>query len=279
MALTAPKAVFYRMRIGFIGAGKMAKAMIRGLISHGISPGNILVCTSSPVSCAKVSSEYGVVGCGSPADVAKGASVLVLAVKPVHVKDLLSDPDIGIGRDHLLISVAAGIKISTLKSYVPDARIVRVMPNLCSAVMYGVSCYVMGPGTNTDDETAVRMILESMGRAFRIEEKDMDAVSGLSGSSPAFVFMIIDALADGGVRMGLSREFALELASLTVEGAAKTVMGTREDPDVLKENVCSPGGTTIEGVKVLNEGKVKELISDAVVASARKSEKMSRGDA
>ncbi|MDD4244715.1 MAG: pyrroline-5-carboxylate reductase [Candidatus Methanomethylophilaceae archaeon] len=265
------------MRIGFIGAGKMAKAMIRGLISRGIAPGEILVCTSNPVSCAMVSSEYGVTGCESPAKVAKEADILVLAVKPVNVKEVLSDPDTKINGRHLLISVAAGIRISTLRTYVPDARIVRVMPNLCSAVMSGVSCYTMGDGTDLDDERTVRMMLESMGRAFKIEEKDMDAVSGLSGSSPAFVFMVIDALADGGIRMGLPREFALELAALTVEGAARTVMGTGEDPDILKENVCSPGGTTIEGVRVLDEGKVRELISDAVVASARKSEKMSRG--
>lgn len=255
----------------------MAKAMIRGLIAHGIPPGDISVCTSNPVSCAKVSSEYGVSGCESPADVARAADILVLAVKPVHVREVLSDPDIGINSGHLLISVAAGLMISTLKSYVPDARIVRAMPNLCSAVMSGVSCYTMGSGTDSDDENVVKMVLESMGRAFRIEEKDMDAVSGLSGSSPAFVFMMIDALADGGVRMGLSREFALELAALTAEGAARTVLGTGEDPDVLKKNVCSPGGTTIEGVRVLEEGMVKERISDAVVASARKSEKMSRG--
>ncbi|MDD4454944.1 MAG: pyrroline-5-carboxylate reductase [Candidatus Methanomethylophilaceae archaeon] len=265
------------MRVGFIGAGKMAKAMIRGLISHGIAPGEILVCTSNPVSCAAVSSEYGVRGCKSPAEVAKEANILVLAVKPVHVRDVLSHPDIRMNSRHLLISVAAGIRISTLRTYVPDARIVRVMPNLCSAVISGVSCYTMGDGTDSDDEKTVRMMLESMGRAFRIEEKDMDAVSGLSGSSPAFVFMVIDALADGGVRMGLSEEFALELAALTVEGAARTVMGTGEDPDILKENVCSPGGTTIEGVKVLEEGGLRKLISDAVVASARKSERMSKG--
>ena len=234
------------MRIGFIGAGKMAKAMIRGLIDHGVPPADISVCTSNPVSCAKVTSEYGVIGCNGPADVAKEADILVLAVKPVHVRDVLSDAAVRINSGHLLVSVVAGLRISTLKSYVPDARIVRVMPNLCSAVMSGVSCYTMGAETDSDDESAVRMILESMGRAFRIEEKDMDAVSGLSGSSPAFVFMVIDALADGGVRMGLSREFALELAALTAEGAARTVLGTGEEPDTLKTNVCSPGGTTIE---------------------------------
>lgn len=271
------KVVTLKTRIGFIGAGKMAKAMVRGLIAHGTDPGDIMVHASTPASTARVSSEYGTTACGSVAEMAEKASVLVLAVKPVHVREVLGDGKAGINSRHLLISVVAGLRISRIKSYVPDARIVRVMPNLCSAVMSGISCYTMGPGTDSDDETAVKTVLESMGRAFEIDEKDMDAVSGLSGSSPAFVFMVIDALADGGVEMGLSREFALQLAALTVEGAAKTVLGTGEDPDVLKANVCSPGGTTIEGVRVLEEGKVKERIRDAVVASARKSEKMSKG--
>jgi pyrroline-5-carboxylate reductase len=174
--------------------------------------------------------------------------------------------------DHLVVSVAAGVSIATIaKGLGLDRRIARVMPNTPALIGEGAAAYCLGPGTKPEDETVVAECLRSVGKAFRVPESQLDAVTGLSGSGPAFVFLMIDALADGGVRVGLPREVALELAAQTVSGAARMVLETGEHPGRLKDQVASPAGTTIAGLHALERAGVRGALMDAVEAAYRRS--------
>jgi len=264
--------------IGFIGAGKMATAMIEGIVAKGLyGKKDIVACCRSEATKARIEG-LGVDCYLEPEPVFEQSDLIVIAVKPNQIKDILTTNIAANSTKKLLISVAAGVKISTLESYVPDSKIVRVMPNVCSTVLEGASSYTLGTKATAEDGKKVKEILEAIGFAFEIPEKDIDAVTGLSGSSPAFMFMIIDAMIDAGVQLGLSKELSRKLAAQTMLGSAKTVMETDREPDELKQSVCSPGGTTIEGVKVMEDRKVKEAIKDSIKASAEKSKRMANAN-
>ncbi len=264
--------------IGFIGAGKMATAMIKGIVAKGLyGKKDIVACCRSESTKARIEG-LGVDCYLEPGPVFEQSDLIVIAVKPNQIKDILTTNIAANSTKKLLISVAAGVKISTLESYVPDSKIVRVMPNVCSTVLEGASSYTLGTKATAEDGKKVKEILEAIGFAFEIPEKDIDAVTGLSGSSPAFMFMIIDAMIDAGVQLGLSKELSRKLAAQTMLGSAKTVMETDREPDELKQSVCSPGGTTIEGVKVMEDRKVKEAIKDSIKASAEKSKRMANAN-
>ena len=264
--------------IGFIGAGKMATAMIEGIVAKGLyGKKDIVACCRSEATKARIEG-LGVDCYLEPGPVFEQSDLIVIAVKPNQIKDILTTNIAANSTKKLLISVAAGVKISTLESYVPDSKIVRVMPNVCSTVLEGASSYTLGTKATAEDGKKVKEILEAIGFAFEVHEKDIDAVTGLSGSSPAFMFMIIDAMIDAGVQLGLSKELSRKLAAQTMLGSAKTVMETDREPDELKQSVCSPGGTTIEGVKVMEDRKVKEAIKDSIKASAEKSKRMANAN-
>ena len=263
--------------IGFIGAGKMASAMIEGLLSKGLyGRDGIVACCRSEATKERVSKELGIRVSTDAADVFSSADVIVLAVKPDQIASILAANSAANSTKKLLISIAAGIKISVIEKYVPDSRIIRVMPNVCSTVLEGASGYTLGSSATAEDGILVKGILEAIGIAFEVPEDKLDAVTGLSGSSPAYMFMVIDALADGGVLMGLPRDVAIRLAAQTMLGSAKTVLETGRHPDQLKDSVCSPGGTTIEGVKVLEDYGMRAAFIAAVQASAERSKEMGR---
>ena len=260
--------------IGFIGAGKMATAMIEGIVTKGLyRRDDIVACCRSESTKARIEG-IGVTCYLEPGPVFEQCDLIVIAVKPNQIKDILTTNTVANSTKKLLISVAAGVKISTLESYVPDSKIVRVMPNVCSTVLEGASSYTLGTKATPEDGHKVKAILEAIGFAFEVPEKDIDAVTGLSGSSPAYMFMVIDAMTDAGVQLGLSKDLARKLAAQTMLGSAKTVMETGREPEELKQSVCSPGGTTIEGVKVLEERDMKGAMIDAIKASAEKSKRM-----
>ncbi len=264
-------------KIGFVGAGKMASALIEGAIAKKLYKKRQIIASCRSENTQKMVSERLGIECTlDNAEVFKQSDVIILAVKPQQIENILVTNSDNISSKKLLISVAAGVKIATLESYVPDCRIVRVMPNICSTVLEGASSYTLGTKATKEDGALIRKILEAVGFAFEIPEKDIDAVTGLSGSSPAYMFMVIDALADAGVKLGLSKDLSLELAIQTMLGAAKTAKETGRSPEELKQSVCSPGGTTIEGVKVLEEAKIHDAFVEAVKASAEKSKKMSK---
>ena len=203
-------------------------------------------------------SETGIAVFDSNLAVVERSEVLVLAVKPQSMRDLLRELRPAVTSEHLLISIAAGITIASIDEGLGAAgRLVRVMPNTPALVGEGASAYAMGPRTVRDDEVIVKGCLDSVGRSVRVPESLLDAVTGLSGSGPAFVYLIIEALSDGGVRAGLPRDVATLLAAQTVLGAAMMVRDTGQHPGVLKDQVASPGGTTIAGLHALERGGVR----------------------
>ena len=262
-------------KIGFIGAGKMATAMIQGLLAKGVySKDEIIACCRSQTTKKRVSEELGISVSTDPASVFSATDIIVIAVKPNQIEGILTTNSVANSTNKLLISIAAGIKIPTLESYVPDSRIVRVMPNVCCTVLESASSYTLGTKATDEDRQCVKRILEAIGMAFEIPESKIDAVTGLSGSSPAYMFMVIDALADGGVLMGLPRDVALKLAAQTMLGSAKTVLETGKHPEDLKDSVCSPGGTTIEGIAALQQCGFEAAVAEAVKAAVEKDKRL-----
>ena len=260
-------------RWGFLGAGKMATALIKGMLRGGTTRAE-LVTASDPLEAARaaLASETGVTVTASNLDVVSRSDVLVLAVKPQSMARLMAEIRPALNPGHLVVSIAAGVSLSTLKDGLGhDRKIARVMPNTPALVGEGAAGYCIGPPAGPDDEAVVKACFEAVGLAFRVPETSLDAVTGLSGSGPAFVYMIIEALSDGGVRVGLPRDVATALAAQTVLGAAKMVRDTGLHPGVLKDQVTSPGGTTIAGVHALERGGLRAALMDAVEAATRRS--------
>lgn len=264
-------------KIGFIGAGRMAEAMIRGLIEQEVYTENeIIACAPSKETRERVSSNLDIVMYETAAEVAEKAGVVVIAVKPKQIPDLFEKEKLVLTAEHLVISIAAGVRINTLRSYVPDAKIVRVMPNHCCMVLEGASGYACGDDVADEDLDTVDEILSSLGLAIEVEENDLDAVTGVCGSSPAYMYMFADAIAEVGVRNGLSKDTALELAAQSLVGAGRMMLETGMTPKELIDSVCSPGGTTIEGVKVLENRGFDGIVKEAIEAVIEKSRSMGK---
>jgi pyrroline-5-carboxylate reductase len=265
-------------RWGFVGSGKMATALVRGMIRAGAAdPDRILV--SDPIAEARrtLAGDSGVRPVESNAEVARDAEVVVLAVKPQSMAEVLTELRPSMTADHLVISVAAGVTLGRLADGLgPDCRLVRTMPNTPALVGEGAAAYCLGPNASEADEATVRSLLGSVGRAYRVSESSLDAVTGLSGSGPAFVYAVIESLSDGGVRMGLPRDVATALAAQTVLGAARMALETGLHPGVLKDQVTSPGGTTIAGLHALERGGLRAALMDAVEAATRRSAELGR---
>jgi pyrroline-5-carboxylate reductase len=258
--------------IGFIGAGQMARALAGGFVRSGlVDPGKLLA--ADPLAQAVEAFQQAVPGAGGSAenaDVARRADVLVLATKPQQLAAAVASLAAP-AADKLVISIAAGTTLATLEAALPKSRLVRVMPNTPCLVGESASAYALGVGATAEDGRLVAQLLESVGIALAVEEKLLDAVTGLSGSGPAFVFVIIEALADAGVRMGLPRDVALRLSTQTVRGAAAMVSETGEHPGILKDRVASPAGTTIAGLAALESGGLRGTLIAAVEAATRRS--------
>lgn len=259
-------------RIGFLGAGKMATALARGWIQAGLASADRL-CASDPLSQARAdfTRETGAPALADNAEAVRQADVVVLAVKPQTLSALLPEVRPHLAARHLILSIAAGCTLARLASELgPDRRLVRVMPNTPCLVGASASAYASANAT-AEDVALVDRLLRSVGLAFALPERLLDAVTGLSGSGPAYVFVIIEALSDGGVKMGLPRDVATQLAAQTVFGAAKLLLETGQHPAALKDMVASPGGTTIAALHALEEGGLRSALIDAVQAATRRS--------
>ena len=267
-------------QIGFIGAGQMARALAGGFVQAGLVAGRQIV-ASDPVAAARDAWQSALPQAriaASNAAVAAEADVIVLAVKPQQMSAVLAELKPACKANHLVISIAAGVRLATLEAGLGnEVRLVRVMPNTPCLVGQSASAYTLGTRATAADGELVEQLLGSVGRAFRVEEKLLDAVTGLSGSGPAFVFVLIEALSDGGVRMGLPRDLALALAAQTVRGAAEMMLVTGEHPAVLKDRVASPGGTTIAGLQALESGGLRSALIAAVEAATRRSVELGGG--
>jgi len=268
-----------KLTIGFLGSGKMATALAKGVISAGwVKAAQIRASDPSPAARNAFAAETGARASDSNLDVVQFAQVLVLAVKPVNVPALLEEIRPAFAPGHLLISIAAGIPIAKIEGALDaGARVIRVMPNTPALIGASASAFALGKSATSADAALAEKLLSAVGLVFQLKESMLDAVTGLSGSGPAYVYLIIEALSDGGVAAGLPRDVATKLAAQTVFGSAKMVLETGQHPAALKDMVTSPGGTTVEGLHELEKGKLRGVLISAVRAAAEKSRKLGQG--
>jgi pyrroline-5-carboxylate reductase len=267
-------------KIGLIGAGRMATALARGFVAATlVKPDQIVA--SDPSAEARAAFEREVPGANVVPEngaVATEADIVWLAVKPQTMAEALVEIRDSIRASTLVVSIAAGVTIERIAAGLPvGQRIIRVMPNTPCLVGRGASAYSLGRSATPQDAQIVGRLLAAVGAAFEVPERQLDAVTGLSGSGPAFVYTMIEAMAAGGVAVGLPAALAAELAARTVAGAAEMVLQTGETPAVLRDRVTSPGGTTLAGLRVLDEQGFSAALIAAVRAATRRSEELGRG--
>jgi pyrroline-5-carboxylate reductase len=262
-------------KLGFIGAGNMGEALVKGLIaSKAAKPSQILVSARRPERVQEMVRLYGVRG-ASNAEVARESDVLVLAVKPQILDQVLRDIAPEVPRDRLVISVAAGVPIAAIERRLhPPLRIVRAMPNTPATVGAGATAIALGEHATEADLAAAKTIFDSVGLTVVLDENQLDAVTGLSGSGPAYMFLIIEALADAGVKVGLGRRSAMQLAAQTMLGSAKLLIESGQHPGLLKDGVTSPGGTAIAGLHTLEAGGLRNVLMNAVEVATRRSREL-----
>ncbi len=267
------------LKIGFLGAGKMATALAKGFVrAEIVFPREIIAADPFPAARKQFADETGAKTTAANLEVAASATVLILATKPDQVAAALAEIASVFTKKHLLISIAAGVTLAKLESNLPaGARVIRVMPNTPALVGAGASAYALGKYATTADGELAKKLLSAVGVALPVKESLLDAVTGLSGSGPAYVYQFIEALSDGGVAAGLPRDIATKLAAQTVLGGAKMVLETGQHPGALKDQVTSPGGTTIEGIHELEKGKLRATVISAVRAATEKSKKLGQG--
>lgn len=262
--------------LAFLGAGAMGEALTRGLLSAGTySAENIVLFDVDTPRVEALAKTLGVRSASTALEAAFGADVLLLAVKPQVVEKALEPLRDILSPAQTLISIAAGVKTSRLEAcFSQPVPVVRVMPNTPALVGAAATAICAGKNAGAENLSNAKTIFEAVGMTVEADEKLLDAVTGLSGSGPAYVFLFIEALADGGVRAGLSRDVALKLAAQTVMGSAQMLLETGEHPGVLKDRVASPGGTTIAGLHALENGAFRGVVMDAVLAAAERSKEL-----
>ncbi len=264
--------------IGFIGAGNMAEAMIRGLLeARLVTADQIIASELVEAKRQQIRLRYGIHTVTEGLDVGLKASILVLAVKPQDMEAALQGIAASVDQTKTIISVAAGTTIAFIAERLPaKARIVRAMPNAPALVLAGAAGIAKGEYATAEDLQIAEAIFAAVGKAVVVEEKHLDAVTGLSGSGPAYVFLFVEALADAGVKVGLARDVAGLLAAQTVLGAAKMVLESGRHPAELKDLVASPGGTTIAGLYALERGGLRGTLIEAVEAATIRSRELGR---
>ncbi|NIQ03051.1 MAG: pyrroline-5-carboxylate reductase [Nitrospinaceae bacterium] len=269
-------------RLGFIGGGNMAEAMIRGLLSAAfISAKNLLVSDVSSLRTEFLHSEYKVRVAPDNRELTDKSDIVILAVKPQIAKKVLEEIHDRVDQKKLLISVAAGVPIAIMEDVLRGGQdktvcVVRTMPNTPALVQEGVTAIAPGSNVGKNDIKIAHRIFEAIGRTVDVEEGQLDAVTGLSGSGPAYIFMIIEALSDAGVKMGLSRDVANILTIQTVLGSAKLARESGKHPGELKDMVTSPGGTSISGLHTLEAGGLRTTLMDAVEKATLRSAELGR---
>jgi pyrroline-5-carboxylate reductase len=261
--------------VGLIGCGNMGRALGLGLLAAGKHQRADLIASDADAARRQaIASELGIEVVADNREVAAKASVLVLAVKPQVMTRVLQELASSLTSHHLLISIAAGVTVASIEQAASQARVVRAMPNLPAIVAAGATALAAGSHATTQDVEQARALFESVGRTVVVTEAQMDAVTGLSGSGPAYAMLVIEGLADGGVQMGLPRAVALTLATQTVYGASRLLLETGEHPAQLKDRVASPGGTTIAGIEALEQSGIRHAMMNAVKAATQRSQQL-----
>ena len=263
-------------KIAIIGAGNIAEALVSGLLQGKvIAPDKIFATDISAPRLEYVKARYGVRVGQKNGEAAKWADIIVLCVKPQVIDEVMAEMKVSAGDHPFVISVAAGVPIARIQAgFSPKAHVIRVMPNTPSIVLEGATAMAPGPGVSSHQLEVGKAIFQAVGKVVVVEESHLDTITGLSGGGPAYVYVFIEALADGGVKMGLPRSVAQVLAAQTVLGAAKMVLESGEHPGALKDRVASPGGTTIAGLHSLEEGKLRGTVMNAVQSAALRSREL-----
>lgn len=265
------------MKIGFIGLGNMATASIGGILKKEmVQSKNIIGFDALPSAIEKAKSRFNITGAIDNKQVAREADVLFLAVKPIFLEDVLTEIKDVISADTIIISIVAGKSIAFIEEKLQrnDCKIVRCMPNTPALVLEGCTGVCAGKNVKEDEMDTALSLLRCFGKAIVVPERLMDVVVGVCGSAPAYVFLFIEAMADEAVAEGMPRAQAYEFAAQTVLGSAKMVLETGKHPGELKDMVCSPGGTTIQAVKVLEEKGLRAAVMDAMEACIDKSRQL-----
>ncbi len=262
-------------KITFLGGGNMAEALVKGMLAADVAKSSQMIVTDSSVDRLAYLKKYNVRTMTDNKEAVREAGIVLLCVKPQIIDTVLGEIASVANTAKLVISIAAGITISRIeKALTANPRIIRVMPNTPALVLAGAAGLAKGSSATNEDMALALEIFSAVGRAVVVDEKLMDAVTGLSGSGPAFVFTVIEALSDAGVKAGLARPLALELAAQTVFGSAKMVLESKEHPAKLRDMVTSPGGTTIAGMHELEKGKLRAVLLNAVEAAVTRSREL-----
>lgn len=266
----------YDKELGLIGVGNMGTALLKGVLSSNtIDKEKTIIYDTREEVIKKSIQEFDVKAVSSNTELVQQVKFIIIAVKPQDIDSVLEEIGPKLSEDQILISIAAGVTLDYIKKFISkNIGLIRVMPNTPALVGEGVSAIAHNKKITENDLKYVKKIFNSVGKVVELEEKHIDAVTGLSGSGPAYVFVMIEALADGGVKMGLPRNIALKLASQTVLGAAKMVMETGMHPGELKDMVASPGGTTITALHEIEKGKLRATLISAVEAATLKSKSL-----
>lgn len=255
----------------------MAHAMAKGFISAGLTKGDHIIASCAPqdVQCVDAFEKLGATMTFKNPEVAQKSDIMIVAVKPSVVPVVLKDIHSSVTNLHLVISVAMGVTVGQLEQGLPrGTRVIRAMPNTPALIRTGASVFVRGTDATENDANVTTQLFKAVGTCDQVPEYMMDIITGLSGSGPAYVYVLIEALADGAVRMGLPRDLAYRLAAQTVVGAGKMVLDTKEHPGQLKDNVMSPGGTTAAGLYALEKNGFRSALLDAVEAATNKGKEM-----
>jgi pyrroline-5-carboxylate reductase len=262
-------------RVAFLGTGNMAEAVLAGALASGLAPSDVVATVRRPARGAELAERYGVGTTTDNAEAVDGARVVVVGVKPKDVAAMLDDVAGSLAPDAVVVSVAVGLPLSLYARHLPAGQpVVRTMPNTPAQVGAGVTAVVAGPTTAEADVALVETLLAGTGQTLRITEKEIDAFGAVAGSGPAYVFYVVDALAEAGVLLGLTRDVARRLAVQTVLGSGRLLAETGEHPAILREKVSSPGGTTIQALKRLDEGGVRSAFLTAVEAARDRSREL-----
>ena len=265
------------IQIGMIGGGAMAEALIAGLVECGTIPAShISVSDHKAMRCDELTRKYGVHAQVGAESFLPRISVLILAVKPAAAAAAIRETRDLLRVDAAVLSIVAGLPIAALEEGYPNHPVVRAMPNTPLAVGAGMSAYACGTYADDDVSAIVELLLGASGRTVRVHESDLDAVTGLSGSGPAYAFLMIEALIEGGVAAGLKRETASLLAAQTMLGAAQMALVSKHSPADLRAAVTSPAGTTAAGLRVLERAGVRSALIEAVLAAAARSKELGR---
>jgi pyrroline-5-carboxylate reductase len=264
-------------KIGFIGTGKMGEALIKGILAAKlVAPSKIYAGDADQAKLELLGKECKINICKDNCDVVLGSDIIIIAVKPQTIPAVLGEIKDSV-KKQLIVSIAAGVPVETFEKALPQGtKVVRVMPNIAATVREAACAISPGSAVSKEDISLVSELFGSIGRTVMLPENLMDAVTGLSGSGPAYIFMIIEALADGGVHEGLDRNTAKLLAAQTVLGAAKMVLSNATHTGELKDMVTSPGGTTIRGIRVIEERGVRVAMMNAVIAACERSKELGK---